>query len=133
MVSPVAYRITLPENWRIHNVLHVSRSRPWHETTEVRTKPAELPPPPLPVHDDKLGDFHAVERIIKKEPDAQAKRLKFLAQFDSSHNLKAKTTPRIAGCHGMTFRLTCGRLQQPCPPPNLNLMPTFEAVRIDAI
>ena len=25
VMSPVAYRITLPGNWRIHNVLHVSR------------------------------------------------------------------------------------------------------------
>ena len=40
VVSPVAYRITLSENWRIHNVLHVSRLRPWHEATEVRTKQA---------------------------------------------------------------------------------------------
>ena len=82
VVSPVAYRITLPENWRIHNVFHVSRLRPWHEATKVRTEPAELPPPPPPVHDDKLGDFYAVERIIKKERDAQTKRLKFLVKFE---------------------------------------------------
>ncbi len=73
VVSPVAYRITSPENWRIHNVLHVSRLRPWHGFTEVRTEPAELPPPPSPVHDDKLGDFYAVERIVKKERDLQTK------------------------------------------------------------
>ena len=71
VVSPVAYRITLPEKWRIHNVL--SRLRPWHGVTEVRTEPAELPPPPPPVHDVKLGDFYAVERIIKKERDLQTK------------------------------------------------------------
>ena len=47
VVSPVAYRITLPENRRIHNVIHISRLRPWHEKTEVRTEPAELPPPHL--------------------------------------------------------------------------------------
>ena len=89
MVSPVAYRITLPGDWRIHKVLHVSRLRPWHEATEVRTEPAELPPPPPPPHDDKLGDFYAVERIIKKERDAQTKRLKFLVKFkgyDDSEN-----------------------------------------------
>ena len=28
VVSPVAYRITLPENWRIHNVLHIFALRP---------------------------------------------------------------------------------------------------------
>ena len=36
VVSPVAYCITLPENWRIHIVLYISRLRPWQENTEVR-------------------------------------------------------------------------------------------------
>ena len=86
MVSPVAYRITLPENWSIHDVLHVSRLRPWHEATEVRTEPAELLPPPPPVHDDKLGDFYAVERIIKKERDTQTKRLKYLVKSEGYYD-----------------------------------------------
>ena len=81
VASPVAYRITLPENWRIHNVLHISRLRPWHENTEVLTEPAELPPPPPPVHDDKLGEFFTVERILKKERDPKTKRLKFWVKF----------------------------------------------------
>ena len=42
------------------------------------------------MHDDKLGDFHAVERIIKKERDAETKRLKFLVKnsegYDDSEN-----------------------------------------------
>ncbi len=67
VVSPVAYRITLPENWRIHNVLHISRLRPWHENTEVRTEPAESPPPPPPVQDDKLGEFYTVRRANPEE------------------------------------------------------------------
>ena len=58
MVSPVVYRITLPKNWRCHNVLHVSRMRPWYDksTGLLITEPAELPPPPLPPHDDQPGD-----------------------------------------------------------------------------
>ncbi len=81
VVSPVAYRITLPEDWRIHNVLHISRLRPWHENTEVRTEPAESPPPPPPVQDDKLGEFYTVERILKKKRDTKTKWLKFLVKF----------------------------------------------------
>ena len=41
------------------------------------------------MHDDELGDFCAVERIIKKERNAQTKRLKFLVKFegyDASEN-----------------------------------------------
>ena len=90
VVSPVAYRITLPENWRIHNVIHISRLRPWHEKTEVRTEPAELPPPPPPVQDDKLGGFYTVERILKKERDPKTERFKFLVKFtgyDDSENM----------------------------------------------
>ena len=89
-MSPVAYRITLPENWRIHNVIHISRLRPWHEKTEVRTEPAELPAPPPPVQDDKLGEFYTVEQILKKERDPKTKRLKFLVKFtgyDDSENM----------------------------------------------
>ena len=75
---------------RIHNVIHISRLRPWHEKTEVRTEPAELPPPPPPVQDDKLGEFYTVERILKKERDPKTKRFKFLVKFtgyDDSENM----------------------------------------------
>ncbi len=32
-ISPVAYQLTLPTNWRIHNVFHTSLLNPYHETT----------------------------------------------------------------------------------------------------
>ena len=52
----------------------------------MRIEPAEPPPPPRTIracmHDDKLGDFYAVERIIKKEQDARTKRLKLLVKFE---------------------------------------------------
>ncbi len=32
-ISPVAYRLELPPNWRIHNVFHASLLTPYHETT----------------------------------------------------------------------------------------------------
>ena len=50
VVSPVAYRIALLENWRTHSVLRVSRLRPWHGITEVCTELAVLPPLPSPKH-----------------------------------------------------------------------------------
>jgi len=31
-ISPVAYRLELPTNWRIHNVFHASLLMPYHET-----------------------------------------------------------------------------------------------------
>ncbi len=103
VVSPVAYRITLPENWRIHNVLHISRLRPWHENTEVRTEPAEMSRRHLHhrrVQDDKLGEFY---------------------------------TWVSCGYHGMISLQTCGKLLQPCPPQKMILMPIFEASRENAI
>ncbi len=31
-ISPVAYRLELPINWRVHNVFHASLLTPYHET-----------------------------------------------------------------------------------------------------
>ena len=80
---PVAYRITMPENWRtVTCFMFLACVLGMGSQKCARTEPAELPPPPPPVHDDKLGDFYAVERIIKKERDLKTKRLKFLVKFE---------------------------------------------------
>ena len=119
MVSTVAYHITVPESWRIHNVLHISRLAkvgPWHENTEVRMEPAELPPPPPPVHDDKLCEFFTVERIPKKERDPKTKRLKFLVKFtgyDDCENMRLSwihfthDTRKIVSAMPMYHRARC--------------------------
>ncbi len=45
-ISPVAYRLELPSNWRIHNVFHASLLTPYHEMT-AHSPNFTRPPPDL--------------------------------------------------------------------------------------
>jgi hypothetical protein len=45
-VSPVAYQLSLPPTWTIHNVFHASLLTPYHKTLEHRAN-HNLPPPEM--------------------------------------------------------------------------------------
>ncbi len=51
-ISPVAYRLELPMNWRIHNVFHASLLTPYHETP-AHGPNFTRPPPDLINGEDK--------------------------------------------------------------------------------
>ncbi len=58
-ISPVAYRLELPPNWRIHNVFHASLLTPYYETT-AHGPNFTRPPPDLIDGEEE----YEVERIV---------------------------------------------------------------------
>jgi len=58
-ISPVAYQLALPINWRIHDVFHTSLLNPYHETT-VHGPNFTRPPPDLIEGEEEFK----VERIV---------------------------------------------------------------------
>src|SRR3954452_23283058 len=62
IVSPVAYKLELPDTLRVHPVFHVSVLRPYMSPTSYPDRPAPVPPP-LPVSVDDHVEYE-VERIL---------------------------------------------------------------------
>ena len=58
-ISPVAYHLKLPTNWRIHNVFHASLLTPYHET-HAHGPNFTCPPPDLINGEDE----YKVEQIV---------------------------------------------------------------------
>jgi len=69
-VSPVAYKLKLPAELRIHPVFHVSRLRKFHEDPFHRT-----PPPPPPVQTEQ-GEEYEVEEILDQREKKTGKKTK---------------------------------------------------------
>ncbi len=51
-ISPVAYRLELPTNWRIHDMFHASLLTPYHET-QAHGPNFTRPPPDLIDREDE--------------------------------------------------------------------------------
>src|SRR6266403_5287600 len=75
-ISPVAYRLTLPVNWRIHNVFHASLLNPYHETKAHGPNFAR-PPPDLIEGEEE----YEVERIVTHRSFGQSKSLQYLIKW----------------------------------------------------
>jgi hypothetical protein len=75
-ISHVAYRLNLPETWKIHNVFHASLLTPYKETTEHG--PNFLEPPPDIIDDTPKWE---VEMILKHRTFGQWRKLQYLVRW----------------------------------------------------
>ena len=76
VISPVAYRLTLPNNWRIHNVFHASLLSPYKET--LTHGPNFSRPPPDLIDGEEEQE---IERILSHRYTGRAKRLQYLIKW----------------------------------------------------
>src|SRR6266403_2179919 len=75
-ISPVAYRLELPPNWRIHNVFHASLLTPYHEMA-AHGPNFTRPPPDLIDGEEE----YEVKRIIAHRQFGRSKRLQYLIKW----------------------------------------------------
>src|SRR6266446_7730936 len=75
-ISPVAYRLELPTNWRIHNIFHTSLLMPYHET-HAHSPNFTRPPPDLIDREDE----YEVKRIVAHQQFGRSKKLQYLIKW----------------------------------------------------
>jgi Chromo (CHRromatin Organisation MOdifier) domain len=83
-ISPVAYKLHLPEVWQIHNIFHASLLTPFTETEEHRTNFIEPPPDNI-----EGGEEWEIEEIIGKRTHGWGKKEQYLVQwkgYSPAHN-----------------------------------------------
>jgi hypothetical protein len=82
VVSPLAMELELPKTWRIHNVIHVSKLRPYKPSTIPGQ--ASIPQPPIQVDDHEEWE---VEEILNSRH--RYGKLEYLIKwkgFTAEHN-----------------------------------------------
>ena len=75
-ISPVVYKLRLPETWRVHNVFHASLLTPQVVTPKYGV-PAD---PPLPELVDGESEFE-VEAILQHKFIGRKKEIRYLVQW----------------------------------------------------
>ena len=76
VISPIAYRLLLPNNWRIHDVFHASLLTPYRETGNHGPN-FSRPPPDLVDGEEE----QEIERIINHRRYGRAQKLQYLIKW----------------------------------------------------
>jgi hypothetical protein len=76
-ISPVAYKLELPPDLRIHPVFHVSLLRPYQDPTKIQHRTLGTPPPPAITIEDHQE--YEVEQILDQR--TRFRRQEFLVKW----------------------------------------------------
>jgi hypothetical protein len=76
VISPVAYKLKLPNSLRVHPVFHVSLLQPWHTEREFPERDVAYHPPPIVPEDDQ----YLVEALLDKRITARG-RTEYLVRW----------------------------------------------------
>ena len=76
IISPIAYRLLLPNNWRIHDVFHASLLTPYRETGNHGPN-FSRPPPDLVDGEEE----QEIERIISHRRYGKTRKLQYLIKW----------------------------------------------------
>ena len=76
VLSPVTYRLILPEQWKIHPVFHVDLLTPYKETTFHGTNYTR--PPPDLINDE---EEYEVEQILDSRVRGRSRKVQYLVKW----------------------------------------------------
>src|SRR6201996_7853399 len=76
VLSPITYRLTLPEQWKIHPVFHVDLLTPYRETTFHGTNYTR--PPPDLINDE---EEYEVEQILDLRVRGRNRKIQYLVKW----------------------------------------------------
>ena len=76
VLSPIAYQLTLPEQWKIHNVFHVDLLTPYRET-EFHSANYNQPPPDLVKEEEQ----YEVEQVLDEHIYGLWKKKQYLVKW----------------------------------------------------
>ena len=77
VISPIIFKVELPQAWSIHNVFHASLLTPYCETT---VHGANYPEPPLELIEGE--EEYIVDQILNSRQHGKGKQLQFLIHWE---------------------------------------------------
>lgn len=125
VLSPLTYRLELPDHFKIHDVFHISKLRQFH--TDGRLQP---PPPPVDFEDDGVPNYK-VAAIHKHRPPTsppdQART--YLVEWEGYQEEDWTWERRATVEHLSAFDVYVGRPIQPLPEDTTTTSAITPAVR----